>query len=221
MNITINNDIREKVNDFKIGIIHYKNIVVGESPQMLKGRLRLFQESIYFDLETKQVSDISGIKEWREIFKKIGTDPSRYRSSVEALYRRIQKQNFLSTIHSAADVNNFFSLEYQIPIGIYDVDKISGSISIRIGKEADQYQALNGRDMNMSQKLLSCDEHGPFGSPIVDSTRTAVTTNTKNALQIVYLRPSISIEENMKLLDSLQKMFVQIHGGDSKFTIIT
>lgn len=220
LNISIDDLIHEKVDDFKLGIIHYKNIVVNESPQMLKGRLRLFQESIYFDLENKNVSDIDGIAEWRSIFKKVGTDPNRYRSSIESMYRRIKKQNFIETIHSAADINNFFSLQYQIPIGIYDLAHLSGAISIRIGIESDHYQGLNGRDMNMNQKLLTLDAHGPFGSPIVDSTRSAVTFDTTDALQIVYLRPSILTDENTKLLDSLQKMFIQIHGGSAEFYII-
>ena len=53
---------------------------------MLKGRLQLFQESIYFELEDKKVIDVPGIEEWRHVFKKTGKDPNRYRHSAEALY---------------------------------------------------------------------------------------------------------------------------------------
>ena len=35
----------KQIPNFKLGIIEYKNITVGDSPQMLKGRLQLFQES--------------------------------------------------------------------------------------------------------------------------------------------------------------------------------
>ena len=53
MNFTLSPAIKQLCPSFKMGIIQYKNIEVGDSPQMLKGRLRLFQESIYFDLESK------------------------------------------------------------------------------------------------------------------------------------------------------------------------
>jgi DNA/RNA-binding domain of Phe-tRNA-synthetase-like protein len=206
--------------EFKVGIILYNHIVVDDSPQMLKGRLQLFQESIYFDLQETTIADIPELAEWRRTFKTIGTDPSRYRPSSESLYRRIQKKNFIPTIHSAADVNNFFSLYYKIPIGIYDLDKLEGPITIDIGTDQDEYIAINGRTVNFSRKLVSKDIHGPFGSPIVDSQRTAVTKETKNAVQIVYLLPSMKQEQCEKLLQSIQNMFLQIHGGDAAFQIV-
>jgi DNA/RNA-binding domain of Phe-tRNA-synthetase-like protein len=220
MDVVVAETIKQMIPEFKVGIILYNHIVVDDSPQMLKGRLQLFQESIYFDLQETAIADIPELAEWRRIFKTIGTDPSRYRPSSESLYRRIQKKNFIPTIHSAADVNNFFSLYYKIPIGIYDLDKLEGPITIDIGTDQDEYIAINGRTVNFSHKLVSKDIHGPFGSPIVDSQRTAVTKDTKNAVQIVYLLPSMKQEQCEKLLQSMQKMFLQIHGGDAAFQLV-
>jgi DNA/RNA-binding domain of Phe-tRNA-synthetase-like protein len=213
MEITLSPLVKEKVPNFKVGIILYDNIVVEDSPQMLRGRLQTFQESLFFDLEDKSFSDFQGISEWRDIFKKIGTDPNRYRPSVEAIYRRIKKRNFLNLIHSAADLNNFFSMQYEIPIGIYDADRIQGNVEIRIGLAQDEYVGINGREISMENKLLSSDNLGAFGSPYVDSERTAVTADTKNAIQIVYLKQSLSVESSEKLVESLGTMFTQIHGG--------
>ncbi|PUF88467.1 MULTISPECIES: phenylalanine--tRNA ligase beta subunit-related protein [unclassified Geobacillus] len=220
MDVVVAETIKQMIPEFKVGIILYNHIVVDDSPQMLKGRLQLFQESIYFDLQETAIADIPELAEWRRAFKTIGTDPSRYRPSSESLYRRIQKKNFIPTIHSAADVNNFFSLYYKIPIGIYDLDKLEGPITIDIGTDQDEYIAINGRTVNFSHKLVSKDVHGPFGSPIVDSQRTAVTKETKNAVQIVYLLPSMKEEQCEKLLQSMQKMFLQIHGGDAVFQLV-
>ncbi|GCD84016.1 hypothetical protein PTHTG4_30810 [Parageobacillus thermoglucosidasius] len=220
MDIAVSEVIKQAIPEFKIGVILYNHIVVDDSPQMLKGKLQLFQESIYFDLQETAVADILELAEWRRIFKAIGTDPSKYRPSSESLYRRIQKKNFVPTIHSAADVNNFFSLYYKIPIGIYDLDKLEGSVAVEIGTDQDEYIAINGRTVNFSRKLVSKDIHGPFGSPIVDSQRTAVTKDTKNAVQIVYLLPSMTQEQCKKLLQSMQNMFLQIHGGDATLQII-
>lgn len=187
---------------------------------MLKGRLQLFQESLFFDLEGKKVAELPGIQEWRQIFKKTGKDPNRYRHSAEALYRRVQKQNYLSSVNSATDLNNFFSLQYQVPIGIYDSSQLEGPIVIRIGKETDAYVGLNGRRNSLQQIILSADEQGPFGSPFVDSEKTAVTESVTEAVQIAYLRPSMSTAEAEEMVASLAKMFVQIHGGDREWLVI-
>ncbi|MEH7381465.1 phenylalanine--tRNA ligase beta subunit-related protein [Bacillus sp. JJ1533] len=220
MEIRISPYLKELVPDFKVGIIQYDHIEVGDSPQMIRGRLQTFQESLFFDLEDKPVTEVKGIAEWRDIFKKVGTDPNRYRPSVEAIYRRVQKQNFLNSIHSAADLNNFFSIQYEIPIGIYDADNINGNIEIRVGEPADEYMGINGRVISMKNKILSSDGTGAFGSPYVDSERTAVTVDTKNAIQIVYLKPSMPIESCEKLIASLGAMFTQVHGGSVQSFII-
>ncbi|HLO12414.1 MAG TPA: phenylalanine--tRNA ligase beta subunit-related protein [Pseudoneobacillus sp.] len=220
MEIQVSSELNKVIPHFKVGVIYYKNITVSESPQMLKGRLRLFQESLYFDLEDKNVTDLEGIKEWRQIFKTTGKDPNRYRPSVEALYRRIKKQNFIDSVQSAIDVNNFFSLQYQIPIGVYDTNKINGDITIRVGNPSEEYVGLNGRSNSVENLIVSADGIGAFGSPFVDSDRTPVTKDTNSAVQIIYLRPSLNIEDSRKLTKSLMDMFLSIHGGEGTLELL-
>jgi DNA/RNA-binding domain of Phe-tRNA-synthetase-like protein len=220
LEINISANLSSKIPDFKVGIITYENIEVGPSPQMVKGRLQLFQEALFFDLDEKELTDFPGIKEWRKIFKTTGTNPSRYRPSVEALYRRVKKQNYLTSIHSAIDLNNFFSLLYEVPIGIYDADKLTGDISIKIGESTDEYNGLNGRLNSMENMITSADRDGAFGSPYVDSERTKVTEETKKAIQIIYLQPKTPIKEAHQLTESLMKMFLEIHGGEGTYSIL-
>ncbi|MCH6265910.1 B3/4 domain-containing protein [Neobacillus citreus] len=220
MEIQVSTELTELIPNFKVGVIEYSNITVGESPQMLKGRLQLFQESIFFELEEKNVTDLPGIQEWRNVFKKTGKDPNRYRHSAEALFRRVKKQNYFASGQSAVDLYNFFSLQYQVPIGLYDRDLLEEPVEIRIGRAGEEYIGLNGRSNSLERLILTSDANGPFGSPFVDSERSAVTTATKNALQIIYLRPSTDMENAKKLTESLMNMFVQIHGGEAFYRIL-
>ncbi|WP_175988022.1 B3/4 domain-containing protein [Bacillus sp. Marseille-Q1617] len=221
MEMTIDSSITSIIPDFKIGVIHYHNIEVGDSPQMLKGRLQLFQENIFFDLQEKNVTDIDGVAEWRDVFKKTGKDPNRYRHSAEALYRRVKKQNYLTTINSAIDLNNFFSLQYEVPIGIYDLDQLKGNtIELRIGQSGEIYTGLNGRDNSLENLIVAVNEAGPFGSPFVDSNRAPVGNGTKNAVEIIFLKPSLPAAEGEKLTKSLMDMFVGIHGGEGVYEVV-
>lgn len=220
MNFTLSPAIKQLCPSFKMGIIQYKNIEVCDSPQMLKGRLRLFQESIYFDLESKKVTEFEGVSEWRKLFKTFGTDPSKYRPSIEALIRRIGKQTYLPSINSAVDINNFFSLQYEVPIGIYDSSNLEGPIEFTIGKKEESYEALNERNISLENKIISKDALGAFGSPYVDSNRAYVTEKTTQAVQFIYLKPSLSEEQAYKLTKSLSDMFIQIHGGEATYQVI-
>ncbi|SES20347.1 B3/4 domain-containing protein [Psychrobacillus sp. OK032] len=221
MIITLDDSLLQIEPNFKIGIIHYTKIVVSSSPQMLKGRLQLFQEQLFFEMEEKKVTEFEGIKEWRALWKKFGADPNRYRHSAEALYRRISKQNYITPIHSAVDLNNFFSIQYELPFGIYDSNKIQEDITISLGTENSEYKGLNGRENVLKNIVVLHDATGAFGSPFVDSIRTAVTENTTEAIQVVFLRPSIGKEEGEKLLNSISDMFHQIHGGDVNSTVLS
>ena len=220
MEITVDPKINEILPDFKIGIIHYNNITVSDSPQMLKGRLQLFQEQLYFDLEDKELFDFPGLLEWKLIWKALGADSNRYRPSAEALYRRIKKQNYFSPVHSGVDMNNFLSIQYEIPLGLYDADKIQGSVEIKIGSDSDQYEGINNRLNTLTNILVTKDDQGAFGSPYVDSKRTAVTEDTTNALHVFYLRPSMDRDTAIELLTAAANMFTGINGGDGEISVL-
>lgn len=221
MNISLHPSLISAHQQLKIGLIHYTKIVVSDSPQMIKGRVQLYQENLFIEMQETPVTARPGIAEWRKFWKSLGADPNRYRHSAESLMRRIAKQNYLTPIHSAADINNFFSLQYEIPIGLYDLAKIQGDIEIALGDETTGYDGLNNRYITLNGILYSHDTIDPFGSPYVDSIRTAVTEETTEALQIFYLRPSLEAEACQKLLDAAGKMFCQINGGEYNTAILT
>lgn len=220
MKITIDENLFQQVPGLKLGIIHYTKITVSESPQMLKGRLQLFQEQLYFELDKKQLTDFQGVKEWRETWKLFGADPNRYRPSVEALYRRVKKQNYLQTVHTAVDLNTFFSLQYEIPAGIYDLNKIVGDVHLTVGEEDEGYDGLNGRFNSLNRILQLKDDYSPFGSPYVDSIRTAVTEETTEALHVLFIRPSMATEEALQLTTACGNMFTSISGGEASCYVV-
>jgi len=115
---------------------------------------------------------------------------------------------------------SFLSLQYEIPLGLYDADKLEGDVEIAVGTSADRYEGLNNRVNTLTGILVSKDAEGAFGSPYVDSKRTAVTQQTKNALHIFYLRPSMDRDTALQLLTAASNMFTAINGGDAEFYVV-
>lgn len=220
VNITVSPSIYASCPQFKLGVIQYQQIIIGNSPQMLRGRFQLYQENIKFDFLDQSVTADPTIQEWRSIVKAFGVDPSRYRHSAEALLRRVKSGHHIHFVNSAVDVTNLLSLQYKIPFGIYDLAQLTGPIELKIGTSDDKYEALNGRTYNLKNKLMLNDHSGPFGSPFVDSTRSSVTELTKQALHIVYIQPSLAQPEAKRLLSAVANMFVSLHGGDCRIQLI-
>ena len=220
MQLTIDPSILHTVPNFKIGYIQYDDITISESPQMIKGRTQLYQENLFLEMQDTPVTQRAGIAEWRQLWKTFGADPNRYRHSAESLLRRIAKENYIAPIHSGADINNFFSMNYEIPIGLYDAAMINGDITVMLGTTDDTYEGLNGRSVSLQHIIHTKDATGSFGSAYIDSLRTAVTEATKQAVQVFYLRPSLSRQENEKLLEAAAKMFTQVNGGTAHITLL-
>lgn len=221
MNITIDATVSRIIPNIQIGVITYENITISESPQMIKGRTQLYQENLFLEMQDAPVTTRAGIAEWRTLWKAFGADPNRYRHSAESLLRRIAKENYVMPIHSGVDINNFFSMNYEIPIGLYDAAHIDGDVTVVAGNDTDRYEALNGRDVKLQNIIHTKDAVGSFGSAYVDSARTAVTEKTTRAVQIFYLRPSLSHDENLQLLQAAGNMFTQINGGTYDVSLVT
>ncbi|HPR17358.1 MAG TPA: phenylalanine--tRNA ligase beta subunit-related protein, partial [Candidatus Cloacimonadota bacterium] len=116
----------------------------------------------------------------------IGMDPTKHRPSSEALLRRALKGLEYYSINTLVDIGNWCSLEFLLPICVYDADKIMGQVTARLGREDESYLGHNNREVNLHNRFVIADAKGPFGSPVTDSIRTAVDVNTKNAILIIF-----------------------------------
>ena len=70
----------------------------------------------------------------RTMYKRVGLDPTKTRPSSEALLRRVRKGDTLPRVNSMVDVCNWCSLEFQLPYGLYDADRIDGDVELRLGR---------------------------------------------------------------------------------------
>lgn len=124
MNIKLDSVITERAAGLHAAAVIYENIEVGSSPQMLKGRLRLFQESLFFDYADGGISDESFVKEWQKLFKQLNPSFEGETTPMEDMLVPISKEQFMESKDSAHDTIDFFALKYSLPIMIYDAGKL-------------------------------------------------------------------------------------------------
>ncbi|MGI6126844.1 MAG: B3/4 domain-containing protein [Planifilum sp.] len=221
MMVNLDSRLRSRLPNLKLIVIRYEGCTVSRSPHPFLGRFHLFLEHLRMEHEPEKISQLPPIRQWREAFRRLGASPSRYRPSAEALLRRVLKGEAIHEVNSAVDVNNFFSLKYLLPAGIYDADALEGSVTATVGKAGDRYPALNGRDVSMENKLLLCDDKGPFGSPYVDSARSAVTEKTARCLQVIFHLDTIEGEAPENIAKTVAASFIQINGGTAETSVVS
>jgi len=126
----------------------------------------------------------------RSMYRRVGIDPTKTRPSSEALLRRVAKGGALPRINSLVDVCNWCSLTTQLPYGLYDLDRVSGDIELRLGRDGEEYAGIRKDVVHLAGRLALVDVVGPFGNPTSDSARTMVTLATRRALFAIFTPPS-------------------------------
>jgi len=118
----------------------------------------------------------------------LGVDPTRVRPSSEALLRRLKKGEPLPRVNSLVDVANALSVQLQVPVGLYDLDKVKGEeLTVRLGADGESYSGIGKQKVNVAGRICVADAEGPCGNPSSDSARTMITTATERAGWIYFL----------------------------------
>lgn len=149
----------------------------------------------------------------RTMYKRVGLDPTKTRPSNEALLRRVRKGDTIPRINSLVDIVNWCSLEFQLPYGLYDLSKINGTVTIRLGADGESYPGIRKDDVNVSGRITVADANGAFGNPTSDSARTMVTTATTDALVVVYAPAEIAAALVRRVMDVTSARMADIAGG--------
>ena len=124
----------------------------------------------------------------RALYRKFGLDPTKVRPSSEALLRRLKKGETMPRVNSLVDVANAMSIQLQVPVGLYDLDKAVGdALTIRLGRDGESYTGIRKDTVNVAGRLCVADAKGPCGNPSADSERTMITIDTQRAAWIYFL----------------------------------
>jgi DNA/RNA-binding domain of Phe-tRNA-synthetase-like protein len=134
---TISSEIFRKFPGYVRGVVVAQGLQNGPSPEPLARLLREAEDSVRAVLKMEQVADHPRIKSWREAYRSFGAKPAEFRSSIEALVRRVLRGESLPTINALVDIGNIVSLRYLVPAGGHAIDVLTGDITLRTatGKE--------------------------------------------------------------------------------------
>src|SRR5918994_7335089 len=96
----------------------------------------------------------------RTMYKLVGIDPTKRRPSSEALLRRVRKGEPLPRINSMVDICNWCSLEFQLPYGLYDAERIDGGVVLRLGSEGESYPGIRKDEVHVGGRITLADSAG-------------------------------------------------------------
>ena len=184
--------IKQKIPGLKIGVIKGQNVNARKKSEIVNTEIRTVSNFIHEKFLSSSPASDEIVSSVRRMYRRIGWEPTRYRPSSEAMIRRILKNTELYNINNLVDLGNIVSTRFHIPLGLYDHDKILGTITIDVGKQNEFYEGLSIYRINAAGKLILRDLSGIFGNPTADSKRTCIDEKTKNILGVFFTPPEIS-----------------------------
>lgn len=160
------------------------------------------------------------IAEWRGAFSQFKTKKGA-RSSIEALLKRVSQDRDFQPINPLVDIYNSISLEFAVPCGGEDLQKIAGDIHLGqaaggeaflpLGAEADA-PALPG-------EIIYYDEAGAICRCLNwrEAQRTMLTEETKD---VIFFMESINAEQAERANQAMQELkkriteYFEVEGTD-------
>jgi len=165
------------------------------------------------------IGAVEGIGVARRLYKSFGVDPTRHRPSSEALLRRARKGQELYRLNEIVDVGNWVSLEFLLPLGLYDRERVVGdAATVRVGAEGEEYEGIRKGPVHLGGRLCVSDAEGAFGSPTSDSARTAIRETTNRVASIVFAPADFDPERLRSAGDALASRLAEYGGGRVVFS---
>lgn len=210
-NFKVNPAIFDDFPDTKIAILVFSNLNNALKNNEVSSLLKKAQKEIASTIAAEEVPSLPKIKDWRDAYTKFGCKPSSYRSSVEALLRRITKNNFLRDISTAVDIYNLISIKHQLCVGAMDLSNVSGDILLTKTENNDFFQGI-GEDVKIPVSQGEVAYKDELGDILCrawnyrESNKSKITEETTDIFFSIEGLSSTSTEEMLAALEELESL---------------
>lgn len=213
-NITVSEEIKKACPIFK-GAAVYAEVTNTTFSEGLWEEINAFAQELISTTEPEDIKQQPAIAATREVYKRCGKDPSRYRPSAEALRRRLMRGLALYQIDTLVDLINLVSLRTGYSIGGFDADKIQGTnLELGIGRAEEPFEGIGRGVLNIEGLPVYRDNAGGIGTPTSDNERTKMDLGTKHILAIVNgYSGQDGLKEAAEMIQELLKKYASSDGG--------
>lgn len=224
MNIKIDPLIIKNFPEVKIGVLIGKNVNNSKHFSEITNLLRQTEEELRTKYTIENIATVPKIVDWREAYRSFGCKPSEYRSSIEALARRVLQSKPLPTINPLVDLYNIVSMKYMLPAGGGNLDTIFGDIVLTFAQGTEEFTML-GQDKPTTVKhgeVIYRDEQKVLCRAwnYRESDQTKITENINDVYLLLEGLQHTSHEEMVNALCELNKLVSQYCGGTFKVFVL-
>ncbi len=217
MIINIDNTVIQQFPHTKIGLLFGKNVNNQHPSEEITKLLRDAEEKIRATINLAELTSLPKILDWREAYRTFGFKPSEYRSSVEALLRRILQGKQLPTISPLVDLYNLISIKHMLPAGGGDLEKIKGSITLKIAQGSEKFIMLGSTtpEIVKAGEVVYCDDEEVLCRAwnYRESEKTKITEHIRHVYLVIEGLTHTTHEELSNAIAELRSLLMTYTNG--------
>jgi DNA/RNA-binding domain of Phe-tRNA-synthetase-like protein len=183
-NLTIHPRVLRKVPDLFVESITVPDITVTRTPESIIHSKKILLAS-WKDKSHDYMKSLETFKAYSKIQDQFGAYPDNTLPAVENLFVRGILKGKFPTINSVVDACNLVSVMSQLPLGVFDSDKIAGDIILRLAKKDESFTPIGKTKPTPIPEGVPIleDQEKIISIPGVrDSDATKITKHTRNLI---------------------------------------
>jgi len=151
MKLIVNSAIREKYPDLRIGLVVAKNVNNATYQEGLEEYARgIFLKFARKFEDPKDFEGNKNILAWREIYRSFGINPKKKKPTAESLLVRTIRSEYIPHISPAVDAYLCAETAHYLPIGGYDLERISGDIVLRFSRGNENFMGVGAESAEVT-----------------------------------------------------------------------
>lgn len=221
----ISSDIFESFPGYARGVVLAFDVRNGPSSHELINLLREAESVARERAKLETIAEHTRIKPWREAFKAFGAKPSEFRSSVEAMARRVLRGDQLPSINSLVDIGNIISLQHFVPVGGHSMDALKNDIELKFASGKESFIPFGSLEI----------EHPVAGEVIFTESDTVLTRRwtwrqanhtltlpeSRNVEINIDRLPPVEMDEIHAIASQVIALIEQFCGGKMRYEILS
>ena len=144
LSYSISDDVFAPFPDYVRGVVVARGVTNGPASPELTALLREAEGSLRSSLRQGDVAAYPRIHSWREAFRQTGVKPAEFRSSIEAMARRVGKGQQIPSINALVDIGNVISLRHILPAGGHSLDDVKDDLALRAATGEETFIPFGG-----------------------------------------------------------------------------
>lgn len=221
---SIDDQVFEHFPAFIRGVLVAREVSNLISPEALIEILRGEEKRLLGKLDKGNIAQHPRIDNWREAFRSLGIKPSEYRSSVEALVRRVMNGHQIPAINAIVDICSIISLRYLIPAGSHALDRVKSDITLRHASGREIFHPLGSTESEHPEpdEIIFAEENEVLTRRWVwrQSTHTLTELDSRHIAVNLDALPPVDKEEIHKAGNELADLVGGFCGGETELFVL-